>query len=221
MDTTRQDGATRPEAAWQDGIRLAEVLAARLCHEFGGPLGTVAAALEFARGGESAPEALALAAEAAAAMTARLRLLRAAWAGGADALDGPGLRALCGGLPPKVAVDADGLAAARFPAPVARLLLNVALLAADCLPRGGRLTLGIAGPGATLAMLDGHDAAWPRGFAAWMADPAPAWRAAATAGPRGLQGPLTALLAHAAGARLSFAFGREPQAAPPLLLQFD
>ena len=53
-----------------------------------------------------------------------------------------------------------------------------------------------------------------------MADPAPAWRAAASAAPRRLQGPLTALLAHGAGVRLSFAFAADAEAAPPLLLRF-
>jgi histidine phosphotransferase ChpT len=215
-----QQAAMPDETARRDGIRLAEVLAARLCHEFGGPLGTVAAALEIARGdADTAPEAIAHAGEAATAMTARLRLVRAAWAGGVDDLDVAGLHVLCGGLPSQVAVDPDGLATARFLPPAARLVLNVVLLAADCLPRGGRISLGAAGPSATLVVLHGRDAAWPAGFSAWIADPASAWRAASTAGPRTLQGPLTALLAHLAGARLSFAFGRDPEGAPPLLMQ--
>ena len=94
------------------------------------------------------------------------------------------------------------------------------LLAAESLPKGGVVTLGEAGPDAALVVPRGQDAAWPPELAAWMADPAPAWRAAASAAPRLLQGPLTALLAHGAGIRLSFAFAADAEAAPPLLLRY-
>ncbi len=206
----------------RDGLRLAELLAARLCHEVGGPAGTLAGALEIARTEPgSAAEALDIAAQAAAGLAARLRLLRAAWAGAAEALDIAALRALCAGLPRHVWVDLDGLPADRhFPAAAAQVLLNVLLLAAESLPKGGVVVVGAAGPDATLVVPRGQNAAWPPGFAAWMADPAPAWRAIDSAAPRRLQGPLTALLAHAAGARMSFALAADAEAAPPLMLRF-
>ena len=215
------DSAGLP-AGKRDALRLAELLAARLCHEFSGPAGTLAGAMEIARTEPaSAAEALDIAAKAAASMAVRLRLLRAAWAGAAEALDIAALRGLCAGLPRHVWADLAGLPAEqRYSAATAQVLLNVLLLAAESLPRGGVVTLGEAGPDAALVVPRGQDAAWPPGLAAWMADPAPAWRAATSAAPRGLQGPLTALLAHAAGARLSFAFAADSEAAPPLLLRF-
>jgi len=216
-------GAVRgPSASPGDGLRLAELLAARLGHEVSGPAGTLAGAVEIARTEpDSAAEALDIAAQAATGLATRLRLLRAAWAGGAEALDVAALRALCAGLPRHVWVDLDGLPADQgFPAASAQVLLNVLLLAAESLPKGGVVLLGEAGPDTTLVVPRGQNAAWPPGFAAWMADPAPAWRAIASAGPRRLQGPLTALLAHAAGTRMSFALAADAEAAPPLLLRF-
>ena len=216
------DTAGRPPALSRDKLRLAELLAARLCHEVSGPAGTLAGAVEIARTEpDSAAEALDIAAEAAAGLATRLRLLRAAWAGAAEALDILALRTLCSGLPRHVSVDLGGLPADQwFPAASAQVLLNVLLLAAESLPKGGVVMLGEAGPKTTLIVPRGQNAAWPPGFAAWMADPAPAWRAIASAGPRRLQGPLTALLAHAAGARMSFALAADAEAAPPLLLRF-
>jgi histidine phosphotransferase ChpT len=182
----------------------------------------LAGAVEIARTEPgSAAEALDIAAEAAAGLAARLRLLRAAWAGAGEALDIAALRALCAGLPRHVWVDLEGVLADRcFPAASAQVLLNILLLAAESLPKGGVVMLGEAGPDAVLVVPRGQNAAWPPGFAAWMADPAPAWRAIASAAPRRLQGPLTALLAHAAGTRMSFALAADAEAAPPLLLRF-
>lgn len=227
LDQASQDAAAGPAPgrlpdATGSALRLAGLLAARLCHDVSGPAGTLAGALEIARAEPaSAAEALDIAAAAADSLVARLRLLRAAWTGASEALDVAALRALCAGLPRHVRVDFDGLPPdCQFPAGTAQVLLNVLLLAAESLPKGGVVILGEARPDAALVAPRGQDAAWPRGLASWMADPAPAWRAAASAGPRGLQGPLTALLAHESGVRLSFAFAADAEAAPPLLLHF-
>jgi histidine phosphotransferase ChpT len=221
-ETVAPGAPGRLSTSGRAGLRLAELLAARLCHEVSGPAGTLFGAVEIARSEPaSAAEALDIAAAAATSLAARLRLLRAAWAGAADVLDIPGLAALCAGLPRHVSADLDGLPADRqFPAAGAHVLLNVLLLAAESLPKGGVVTLGDAGPDAALVLPRGLGAAWPPGFAAWMTDPAPAWRAVASAAPRGLQGPLTALLAHQSGIRMSFAFAAGTEAAPPLLLRF-
>lgn len=208
-----------PGDARRDGMLLAELLVARLCHELSGPAGTLAGAVEIARiDPGSTAEALAIAADAATALTAHLQLRRAAWAGVGEALDAGGLRKLCAGLPDQVVVDTDALPAGQSFAPeAAHVLLNVLLLAAESLPKGGVVILGGAGRKAASVALRGRNAGWPAGLAAWMADPASAWHAAASATPRQLQGPLTALLADRAGVRLCFdVTGGE--AVPPVLL---
>jgi histidine phosphotransferase ChpT len=221
-DRGRTAAVAPPPAIARDGLRLAALLAARLCHEVGGPVGTLAGAIEIARSEPaSAAEALDIATLAAGGLAARVRLLRAAWAGAAEETDVGGLRALCAGLPRQVHVDFDGLPDAHsFSAAAVDMLLNVLLLAAESLPKGGVVIVGEAGPETVMVVPQGQNAAWPPGLAAWMADPLTAWRAVANATPRRLQGPLTALMAHAAGARLSFALAAGAEAAPPLMVRF-
>ena len=138
-ETELAAAAERRPPSPPDGLRLAVLLAARLCHEISGPAGTLAGAVEIARTEPgSTAEALDIAAEAAAGLAARVRLLRAAWGGAAEALDIDGLLALCTGLPRHVRVDLDGLPAKqRFAVASAQVLLNVLLLAAESLPREG------------------------------------------------------------------------------------
>lgn len=222
QDATGPDLSSRAPGSRGDGLRLAELLAAQLCHEFSGSVGTLAGAVEIARTCRgSVAEALGIAAEAAAGLVVRLRLLRAAWADAAEALDIAMLRTLCDGLPRQVRADFGGLPAERcFPPAPARVLLNVLLLAAESLPKGGAVILGETGSDSVLVVLRGQNAAWPPGLATWMADPATPWRAIATAAPHRLQGPLTALLAQVAGVRMTFALAADAEAAPPLLLRF-
>jgi hypothetical protein len=204
------------------GLRLAGLLAARLCQEASGCVGTLAEAIGIAsRDAGSSTEALALAAGVAGALSARLNLLRAAWAGADETLDHAALRALCVGLPPQVSIDFAGLPAGRgFSSAAGRVLLNALLLAAESLPSGGAVIVAEAGPEDVLIVPHGPRAGWPQGMATWMADPASPWRAIATAASHGLQGPLTVLLAHVAGIRMSFALAATAEAAPPLLLRF-
>ncbi len=164
---------------------------------------------------EAAAEALPLAGETTATVGQQLRLLRAAWGGADGAMDAAALASLAAGLPPRVQVVLDGLAPAPFPAPVARVLLNLLLLGAEALPRGGTVMLSGA-PGAdVLVTLDGPGAAWPPGLAAALAGPA-----VPPDGPRAVLTPLLAMLVRAAGLRLSLLMPGGPSAAgaPPLLL---
>ena len=205
-------------------LRLAERLAARLCHDLSGALGTVMGALELAtEDPDAAAEALPVAAEAAAALGARLRLLRAAW-GGAAELGTEELRALAEGLRrPRLTIDLSGLAMGTLAAAEARLVLNLLLLAADCLGGGGVVRLS-GEPGREMVLtIDGPRAAWPPGFAALLASEEACWQAldsGESVAARAMQAPLTALMARAATLRLSMlvGVGTPDDQAPPLLL---
>jgi histidine phosphotransferase ChpT len=203
-------------------LLLAELLATRLCHDIASPLNSVAAALEEMDGpAEHRAEALSLAQDAAGMLSRRLVLLRAAWGGGVEPLDGEGLREFARGLPGRtVTLDLADLAPDCVFAPdLARVLLNVLILAAEGLPRGGRVALGAAGAEAILCALDGPRAAWPPGLAAAIAAPEAIAEQVRTAEPRGLQAPLTVLVAAQAGFALSFLMGPGSEAAPPLLIR--
>ncbi len=194
-----------------DALRLAELLAARLCHELAGPAGALAGTLELAVEDRDF-DAVAMAHEQAALLVARLRLLRAAWGGG-KALDVPQLRALLVGLPraARVRTDLDRLdPAAGFPPPAARLLLNVLLLAGESLPRGGRVALASVASGTVVSLhgkgADCQVADWPASLAATLGGDF-SW---ARVDARHLQAPLTALMARTAGIGLTLAAAGGP-----------
>lgn len=185
-------------------LRLAEVAATRLCHDLSGPIGSLNQALELATMDLSVQsEAFALARKAAAELSHRIRLLRAAWGADGQGLDLPGLRSLAAGL--RVDLDLSGMPvnAALSPS-MARVLLNVLLLANESLPRGGRIALS-GGPKDTFATIEGPNAAWPAGLPLCLADEDAAM--AAISDPRTLQMPLTVLLAHGLGLHLSALLG--------------
>lgn len=203
--------------------RLAALLASRLCHDLAGPTGTLMGTLELAAEDEgAAAEAMALASQAAAELGARLKLLRAAWGLAVSELGVSELRELAGGLNRRrLEVRLDGLTASSSFGPQAgQLALNVVMLAAECLPMGGVVALDGDPAGDVIARIDGPRASWPLGFAAGLANVELAWQAvrSADAAVRTLQGPLTTLMAHSAGLRLSLLIGPNTEAAPPLLL---
>ncbi len=203
-----------------DPLRLAELLCARIAHDLGGMIGTLAGALELTNDPAVAAEALALAQQAAVELRQRLELLRASWGPGGAPLTVPALRTLAQCLPQsrhctiQLAVEPDD---AAFSSPFARVLLNLLLLAADSLNGTGTVTL--AGTGTDLVVaIAGPRAAWPAGLAASLANEAAAW--AALNDPRTLQMPLTVLLARTLGLRLSVLLSAGPAGpAPPLRLQ--
>lgn len=176
-------------------FRLAQLIAARICHDLGGPVGTVEGALSLL--GAGSEEALAVAQEGAAALRLRLTLIRAAWGGGLGDATLAELLALLDG---QVAggrahvVPADGLSPqAVFAAPLAQVLLNALLLAGDALPRGGTILLGGDPADVLIVLPQGEGAAWPPGLAAALAaeglDPELAVE------PRGVRAPVLAALA--------------------------
>lgn len=216
-DTRDAPAGSAPDArAW----RLAETLGARLCHDLAGLVGTLAGAVEMlaeARGHD--PDALREAEQAARELTARLRLLRAAWGGECGEMDRDGIAALLPGLATsgRVAVDLSGLTR-RYPEAFARALLNLLLLAHEAVSRGGTVALADDPAGGVLARIEGPRAAWPPALVALLAAGDDASGPAVAAGPRGMQAPLLAALARRAGLRLRFVAAQAGPAAPPALL---
>ena len=143
-------------------LHLAELLSSRVCHDFASGLGTVTNSLQVARDGfEQETEALDLAAEAAMEMVHRLRLLRAAWGGDYDEMTVAELRKLSAGLSgSRLQVHLDGIDPdTRFAADAARLVLNVMLLGAECLPYGGVIAFHGDGQRELLVSITGPSAA--------------------------------------------------------------
>src|ERR1700689_4740949 len=160
-----------------DTIRLVELICARLCHDLGGLIGTVGNAIDMVTEDAGRDnEVLAFASTAANALTQRLRLMRTAWGPESDAIT---LSAL-------VKLVTQALAARRvrldttalppdcvFPPPVGRVVLNLIVLACDCLPRGGTIVL-LGEPADLLVRIAGPGSAWPPGFTDCMRDEAAA-----------------------------------------------
>jgi len=185
-----------------DDLVLAEMLAARLCHDLAGPVGATAAGAELlddlgSDGLDS--DTLALVAASAAGAAARLKFFRAAFGPAGQSQRVPALRDLAeaylaattSAAAPTLALDWR-IAAAELPADLARLLLNLLLVARDALPRGGAIEVALTDSG-------GHVVA--RGTPALLADEARLVlvEGLPPAGPRGAQATLAARLA----ARLS------------------
>jgi histidine phosphotransferase ChpT len=206
-----------------DQVTLTELVCARLCHDLSGLLGRLLGTLELVTEETESTEALSVATDTATALTLRLRLLRAAWAGQPEPLDLAQLAALARGLAARrVGLDVSGLPAATvFPAAVGRLVLNLLLLAAEGLPQGGVLRLD-GGPTDLVARLHGPDAAWPAGLIGMLVDATTAQQSLCD--PRTLQAPLTALLARHHGLHLTVLLPTGPipanpnAGAPPLRL---
>ena len=206
----------------RQALRLAELLCSRLCHDLGTPLGTLAAALDLSSGQNTAG-AIAVADAAANAIGGRVRLLRAAWAGEAGALDQRQLAELLMPMQAwqRVEVDLSELDPIRqFSPAAARLLLNLVLLGAESLPAGGAVMLSGSATEDVLVEISGPRAGWPPGLASALADENAAWDALER--PHAMQLSLTALLAHGSGFRLSILMSGAPLGpAPPLLLALD
>jgi histidine phosphotransferase ChpT len=206
-------------------LHIAEMLCARLCHDLSGPLGALIGVLDVARDEQPDSETLALAEETAVELAQRLKLLRAAWGVEVEDMDVPRLSGFAESLlsSRRVRLDLAGLEpGATFPPPAARVVLNLLLLSAESLPGGGIVALSGSSMGGILITISGPRAAWPAGLGLWLADEAAAAEAIREASPRGLQGPLTALLAQGQGFRLSLLMPAsplgDPEMSPPLLL---
>jgi histidine phosphotransferase ChpT len=139
-----------------DDARLLETLesfCARICHDLVGPVGAIANGVELLTedGASLDGEVVALIAGSARSASRRLQFFRGAFGAGNTVSGGQpleGARALA------IPFFEDGKLRLAWPAPPpalearadrsrARLILNLLLVAADCLPRGGELDVDI------------------------------------------------------------------------------
>lgn len=193
------------------GLALAELLCARLCHDFSGPLGTLIAAAELLDDPSADPaEVRGAVLDSAHALSRRLRYVRAAWGVGGSAITPAELLELAEGVPghSRVRLDLSALPADAPLGPgLARTLMTSILLAAEALPKGGvvRVLADPAG-GQVLLLPQGTAAAWPPGVAAVLAG-----RPESEVTPRTLLAPLALAIAQAAGFTLSLALPGDGQ----------
>lgn len=183
-------------------VPMARSLATRLCHDLAGPLVGVMAALDMAMpappGGAGDDEPLLVASESARHLSARLGLLRAAWGDIPGPMDAPSIAALADGLPNRARLELDigGLGAEPVTGAVGQILVNMLLLAAASLPKGG--VIAMARDGDELAVrIAGTMAAWPAGLNAMLLSPEDAEPT-----PRSALPILLGLLARQAGMRV-------------------
>jgi hypothetical protein len=208
-----------------DALLLAQTLASRLCLDLSGQVNALTAATEVLRDDANRdPEVLDLAHAAGELLVRRLRLARAAWGPEGAPMAVAEWKRLAEGVARRgVTLRLDGVEEGEFDPHSVRLSLNVLLLAAESLPAGG-VVEAVGEPRRDLLVrIHGARAAWPRGLAAMLADPEAAFAWLRDTGPeaaaRSLQGPLTALISHAAGQRVSLLLGAHAEAAPPLLVE--
>ncbi|MFN6953500.1 MAG: histidine phosphotransferase family protein [Acetobacteraceae bacterium] len=189
-----------------DELTLAQDLAARICHDLGGPVGMVAGLLDLLD--EPDAEALASAREGAAELRKRLLLWRAA-TGGSGPVPLSDVPGLADGLLAGGRVTLSLSCAAGLPAEAGQILLLAAMVAAEALPKGGAVEIA-SGSGDVLVLADGPIVRWPPALLALLggeeAEPG-----ARTVLPRLL---LQLVAAHGWRAELLMA----GEAAPPLLL---
>lgn len=133
-----------------DDIEFAAFLVSRVCHDLVGPLGAVVNGLEVMEDERDAAmraDALKIVSSSALQALARLQFLRIAFgaAGSAGAeLDVGEVGRLVTGLLEGGKVQLDWQSGhVHWPKNWAKLLMNSALLGADCLPRGGQLVVAV------------------------------------------------------------------------------
>ena len=202
---------------------LAEALATRLCHDLSSPLSTLLGVADVVADDQASPpdtlrEALALMAEAGQALAHRVRMCRAAW-GSAVPLGVAEFIELAQSLTSKrLDIDLSHFEQTEdLPAEAARLTLNLLLLAAESLPRGGVIGLQGSSRHGFVVQIDGPNAAWPTGLLRLLAEPDLAWQQLDN--PAALQGPLTVLLAASSGMRISVLLAAGGGKVPPLRLE--
>ncbi len=171
-------------------IRLAEQVAARLCHDIGSPLSTLTAIMPQA----GDPAAHALLTEAAVELRQRHRLFCLCFGLGDD-LGWEDLGEALRGAPMAHRVRfVLGAAPEAIAGGTSRLLLAACLLAAETLPRGGEVLLA-AEEGCFLLRATGRDQRWPEGLLRLIAGDS--LESVLAEGPRWVLAPWVASLAAA------------------------
>lgn len=132
-------------------LRVAELLASRLCHDLISPVGAVNSGIELMTefGDDPDGESMQLVATSAKTASEKLQFFRIAYGNagsGANIPLGDGLRLIepvCANQRTTVVID-DQTAGTLPGAGAVKLLLNLTLLAGECLPRGGELRVAVA-----------------------------------------------------------------------------
>ena len=218
MVTASDANNPQPPSNAAKAAALAEILAARLCHDLAGLIGSLGGALELVA---EDPEALAVAQASASALQARLRLLRSAFGPAEAALSRADLHALFAliALPRRVtvhlAVQNDAVA---MTGPCARLLLILGMLGVEGLAGDGVLALEATGATEFVLSIAGPRAAWPSGLITYLTNPDCALDRATDQGPRGVLAPLAGLFADLACISVRPLLGGGDDMAPPLLI---
>ncbi len=135
---------------FQIDMRVAELLAARLCHDLVGPIGAVNNGLELMEDDDlgMSDEALQLAAKSGRRAASVLQFYRIAFgmAGARIGADPGDLRDLAAGYLASSKAELDWTVQqvpADAPEGLGKLLLNMIVLAEEALPRGGTLTVSV------------------------------------------------------------------------------
>ncbi|MEE8499024.1 MAG: histidine phosphotransferase family protein [Kiloniellales bacterium] len=133
-------------------MRVAELLASRLCHDLVGPIGAVNNGMELLEDEDlgMSDDAIQLSASSARQAANILQFYRLAYgmSGGRIGSDLGDLRELAAGFLAASKTTLDwtmaGQPAEEMPEGLGKLLLNVIVLGEECLPRGGTLGVSVA-----------------------------------------------------------------------------
>jgi histidine phosphotransferase ChpT len=138
--------------AFQIDMRVAELLASRLCHDLVGPIGAVNNGMELLEDEDlgMSDDAIRLSASSARQAANLLQYYRMAYGMAGERIGGDmgDLQGLAAGLlaSSKTTLDwaAVGQPAGEAPEGLGKLLLNLIALGEECLPRGGALSVSLA-----------------------------------------------------------------------------
>jgi histidine phosphotransferase ChpT len=157
-------------------MRVCELLTARLCHDLAGPIAAVGNGAELLDDDDPdfVRQAATLIGDSARTAARRLQLFRFIYGSSAGATAGPPPHSLAGEYFAGTNVACDFPEAARnLPSERQRLACNLLLIAAEGLPRGGRVTLE-ADASAVMATGDGEGPSAETGDALALKTPADA-----------------------------------------------